>query len=61
MAFDLHIDTDNAAFAERHQLSGEISSILAKVDYVIAQGANMGHCFDSNGNMVGSWKLKEED
>lgn len=61
MPFDLHIETDNAAFTGRQQLSNEISSILARADYEIARGANMGHCFDSNGNKVGYWELQEED
>lgn len=59
MAFDLHIATDNAAFADRQLTSNEISNLLAKVDYRIAGGFDQGRCVDSNGNTVGYWSLKE--
>jgi hypothetical protein len=55
MAFELKIETDNAAFSE--DPGAEIARILRDVARVVAQGGLEGFVADSNGNMVGNFEL----
>lgn len=64
MQFKLTINCDNAAFAEPddHALFYEVARILQDAAETIEGGlVSKGHLFDSNGNMVGTYKLTDEE
>jgi hypothetical protein len=61
MTFELTIDMDNAAFEENpRELSDVLEHLAGMIEFVrlpIAHGS-AGGVRDSNGNSVGSWKVK---
>ena len=62
--FRLYIECDNSAFGDGPEY--EIASILRQVAFNVEHGACYDYdkhrsLFDSNGNPVGTYRLKDED
>ncbi len=61
--FRMRFDTDNAAFDDGG-LNIEVAVILRKVASLIEAGGATGlyqNCVDSNGNVVGTFRLRSDD
>ncbi len=56
--FEMRIETGSAPFAYDH--IGEIARIMGAVWKAIDDGASEGLCRDTNNNVVGTWKLTDE-
>jgi len=68
--FKVEIETDNAAFYPpvefgnkdvglmNRVMANEIDIIMENITDYIRKGHKQGVCIDSNGNIVGSWSLK---
>ena len=56
MAFDLHLDTDNASFEDDH-MHDELIHIFAEIVTKIDDGDKIGDVIDLNGNRIGTWSF----
>lgn len=61
--FECRLTTDGAAFRDidgdedEFAEAEEITSILAKMTRLIAEGSRGGAVMDTNGNKVGDWRI----
>jgi hypothetical protein len=54
MEFKLNFKMDNAAFEDNPE---EVQTILKNIGFDISKGYGQGMLRDSNGNMIGEWKI----
>jgi len=54
--FNIKFKTDNAAFRDGG-FSYEINQILTNIITKVEDGLKTGECMDTNGNIVGEWRL----
>lgn len=57
-ALHLTVDMDNAAFEQYPEV--ELASVLHKAVKAIEEGNQFGALLDTNGNAVGSWRIRND-